>query len=251
MELGGLRVLLEPGAELLDGVVEVGFLEVGDAVVLAQSGRVGAEGEGFGVEGEGAGGVTGLDLGKGVVGEGGAAEDGSFCCGGEEGERGEGVAAGFEGEGESVGGLGWGLGGAELGCAVQGGESFGILVEGREGAAELQVGVEVVGRGCDGDTQGSDGGFGSAQEERGDAEMILGLRERRVESGGLLKVGEGLVQVIGLGEEGAEGVLKRGGVGGLGEGLGELGLGFRDVAGRGEAGGVGDEFVRIEGRRGW
>ena len=59
--MGVLLVEGKAGLELEDGLVEVGLLEEGDAVVFAKGRGVGAEGEGLGVERDGGFGVAGLD----------------------------------------------------------------------------------------------------------------------------------------------------------------------------------------------
>jgi len=139
------------------------------------------------------------------------------------------------------------LRGAELGGAVEFGECFRIVVGGGEGAAELEVGFEAGGGGGDGLLERLSGGFGLAEDEAGDAEEVLGLRESRVEGDGAFEVGEGLVGVVGLGEECAEGDFERGVVGGAGEGFGELGFGFGGVVEGKEGIGVGEGFVGGEG----
>jgi hypothetical protein len=106
MEVRVGRSECEAGAELLDGVVKIGLLEERGAVVLAEGGQVGAQGEGFGVERERAFGAASLDAGEGVVGEGGAGVEASCEGGLEDGNGGGGVSAGPEGEGERVEGLG-------------------------------------------------------------------------------------------------------------------------------------------------
>jgi len=63
----------------------------------------------------------------------------------------------------------------------------------------------------------------------------------------VLEVRKGLVGMIGLGEEIAEGGFEGGVVGILGEGLGELGLGFSGVVGGDEGVGEGEGLVWGEG----
>jgi hypothetical protein len=104
---------------------------------------------------------------------------------------------------------------------VEFGEGFLIVVGGRERTAELEVGFEA-GGGCGYRLpEWLDGGFGLAEDEAGDAKEVLGLREGGVEGDGALEVWEGLVGVIGLGEEAAEGGFEGGVVRALGEGLSE------------------------------
>ena len=60
----------EAGAELLDGVVEVALLEVGDAEVFAEDGGGWSGPEGALVDRDGGGCVAGLNQGQAVVDEG-------------------------------------------------------------------------------------------------------------------------------------------------------------------------------------
>jgi hypothetical protein len=72
VQVGAGGVERDASAELLEGVVEVGLLEVGGAVVFAEGGGVGAELEGARVERERARGIAGLNVRERGVDEGGA-----------------------------------------------------------------------------------------------------------------------------------------------------------------------------------
>ena len=92
---------------------------------------------------------------------------------------------------------------------AQGGDCLVILAGGGEGAAQLEVGLEVVGGEGDGALKLGDG-FGVVlldEEER--AEVKVSGGEVGVEREGAVELRAGVGELVLLGEDGAQGVMER------------------------------------------